>query len=209
MAALAVAPHREAVRRAGIRQRARGAHQIEHGASLADADQIGVDPRRAEAGIVGGDHHVVLGQHLRQPPDHAVIVGHERRRAGLDHAAGGMGPGDHVAAAGWGRPRGEMNGAGDLDGLAVQSGRAIEDAEGFAVAGAAAVERPDPDDRSRLPRPKLLARRRYRRKAQARPWPQAAGKHRSLAFHPPTDCNGAIIASTHGASATVCPPAAA
>ncbi len=125
-----------------------GAHRVEHGARLADADEVRMDPRRAEAGIVGGDHHIALRQHVGQPPDHTAIVGHESGGAGLHHAAGRMGPSDHLAPARRRRAGREMDGARDLDGLPVEPGRAIEDAEGLAVGWSAADEWPDPDDRA-------------------------------------------------------------
>ena len=62
-----------------------------------------------------------------------------------------MRPRNDVAAAcrrgsGW-----DKNRAGYRDRFSLQSGRAVQKSEGVAVTGPATQERPDPDDRPRLP----------------------------------------------------------
>ena len=100
MAALRVTPDGEAVAGADLLDGAGGANGIEHGAPFADADQVGMHPRRAEAGIVGRHDHIAMVEQLddaRHLRDH---IGNERRRAMTGDARVG------IAAATIGRPPG-------------------------------------------------------------------------------------------------------
>ena len=127
--ALGVAPHRHLLAGAGLLQPLRGAHAVEDSLPLAGADQIRMDPRRAEAGVVGGRHHVA-GSHQvgrrRDAGEEAPVGVAARRRAGGDDPARAVGPCHDRSTARGGIAGGGEDPPAHGDGLAVHAGRVVE-----------------------------------------------------------------------------------
>ncbi len=66
LAALRMSPHREGTTIADTGNRSRSADGIDHGSGLAFADEIGMHPRRPEAGVIGCGDRVAAIQHVLQ-----------------------------------------------------------------------------------------------------------------------------------------------
>ncbi len=157
MSALRMPPYGEAMPRSRVGELACGAYAVEHRARLADADEIGVHALPAEAGVIGCGDDEAATQHLVDTGDGPRQIRQQRRRALLRDARRRMRPGDDVALHPRRRRIGKQHRAGDGDGLAVHSRRAIDDAVGAGVVDRAADLRPHAQDGTGLGGDDLVA----------------------------------------------------
>ena len=127
--ALGVAPHRDLLAGARLREPLRGPHAVEHGVALARPDEVRVHARRAQAGVVGGRHHVA-GSHQvgrrRDAGEEPAVGVVDGRRAGRDDPARAVGPRHDRSTTGGRVARGGEDPPAHGDGLAVHAGRAVE-----------------------------------------------------------------------------------
>ncbi len=143
-------PYRKTVGSAAFGEVSRSTHRVQYSSPFALANQIRVDAIGAETGIVGGDDDVALAKHFAQVPNQSCPIRIQRWRASRRDARSWVRPSDDIAAAGRRGAGRDEDRARDRDRLALQSGGAVEKTESVAIARAAALKRPHPNDRPRL-----------------------------------------------------------